>query len=162
MASRLERRPPPRPTPYGPGEGLPFPLLAGSVLCIVAAGLVWLNPSGGLNHSGISFYNHTRYVTGPLLVVVGVGLFSRRYWAAVTFEALLALQLLVATLSLVFDANSLTAVAVNLVLLAVGGFLFYRMVKVMGRLQATRLAKEGKLPAQEAEAETAVEADGGR
>jgi hypothetical protein len=51
------------------------------------------------------------------------------------FEALLAFQVLVTSLALVV-ASTITAAAVCLVSICLGGWLFWKLVRVMGRIQA--------------------------
>jgi hypothetical protein len=51
------------------------------------------------------------------------------------FEALLAFQIIVTSLALVV-ASTLLAAGVCLVSVGLGGWLFWKLVRVMGRLQA--------------------------
>jgi hypothetical protein len=66
---------------------------------------------------------------------LAAGMYQRRYWAVLGFEALLAFQVVVASLALVV-ASTITAAAVCVVSIAAGGTLFWKLVRVMGRLQA--------------------------
>jgi hypothetical protein len=66
---------------------------------------------------------------------LAVGMYRRRYWAVLGFEALLAFQIIVASLALVV-ASTLLAAAACLVSVVLGGLLFWKLVRVMGRLQA--------------------------
>jgi hypothetical protein len=52
-----------------------------------------------------------------------------------SFEALLAFQIIVASLALVV-ASTLLAAAICVVSVALGGWLFWKLVRVMGRIQA--------------------------
>jgi len=63
------------------------------------------------------------------------GMYDRRYWAVLGFEALLAFQILLTSLALVVAS---TVLAAGLCVLAVvlGGWLFWKLVRVMGRIQA--------------------------
>ena len=58
-----------------------------------------------------------------------------RYWAVLGFEALLAFQIIVTSLALVV-ASTMLAAAVCLVAIGLGGWLFWKLVRVMGRIQA--------------------------
>jgi hypothetical protein len=62
-------------------------------------------------------------------------MYARRYWAVLGFEALLAFQILVTSLALVV-ASTILAAATCLVSVGLGGWLFWKLVRVMGRIQA--------------------------
>lgn len=89
-----------------------------------------------------------------VLAGLAVGMYRRRYWAVLGFEALLAFQITLSSLALV-AATSLLTVAVCLLSIGLGGWLFWKLVRVMGRLQAggrTRL-DGGAAPAERRPAE---------
>jgi hypothetical protein len=69
-----------------------------------------------------------------LMLAAAAGLWQRRYWAVLGFEALLGVTLAIAALALLFAAN-LAAVALSLAFLAAGGWLFWKLIRVMGRIQ---------------------------
>jgi hypothetical protein len=73
-----------------------------------------------------------------LALVLGglaVGMYRRRYWAVLGFEGLLAFQILVTSLALVV-ASTIAAAAVCALSVGLGGWLFWKLVRVMGRIQA--------------------------
>jgi hypothetical protein len=70
-----------------------------------------------------------------ILGLLGQGMYRRRYFAVLGFEALLAFQILVTSLALVV-ASTLLAAAVCLLGIGLGGWLFWKLVRVMGRIQA--------------------------
>ncbi|MGH2853819.1 MAG: hypothetical protein ACRDLF_06470 [Solirubrobacteraceae bacterium] len=73
-----------------------------------------------------------------LAIVMGAlawGMYRRSYWAVLGFEALLAFQILVTSLALVV-ASTVLAAAVCLLSIGLGGWLFWKLVRVMGRIQA--------------------------
>jgi hypothetical protein len=70
-----------------------------------------------------------------VLVALAQGMYRQRYWAVLSFEALLAFQIIVTSLALVV-ASTLLAAAVCLVSVGLGGWLFWKLVRVMGRIQA--------------------------
>lgn len=77
-----------------------------------------------------------------ILALLAQGMYRRRYFAVLGFEALLAFQILVTSLALVV-ASTLLAAAVCLVGIGLGGWLFWKLVRVMGRIQAgERLYRE--------------------
>jgi hypothetical protein len=80
-----------------------------------------------------------------LLALVARGMYARRYWAVLGFEALLAFQVLVTSLALVV-ASTLLAAGVCLVSIALGGWLFWKLVRVMGRIQAGERHEREPLP----------------
>ncbi len=70
-----------------------------------------------------------------VLVALAVGMARVRYWAVLSFEALLAFQIIVTSLALVV-ASTLTAAAICVVGIGLGGWLFWKLIRVMGRIQA--------------------------
>jgi hypothetical protein len=85
-----------------------------------------------------------------LLEALAVGMYQQRYWAVVSFEGLVAFQMLVASLALVLASTIAAAVGCTLALL-LGGWLFWTLIRVMGRLQATALAAAVSAGAQVAD-----------
>jgi hypothetical protein len=69
-----------------------------------------------------------------LMGVMAVGMWRVRYWAALGFQAILALLVLGATLGLV-NAGGLAPVIGNLALIGIAGTLFYLMIRAMARIQ---------------------------
>jgi hypothetical protein len=59
----------------------------------------------------------------------------RRYWAVLSFQALLTFQILVTSLALVVS-STITAAAGCLLSIALASWLFWKLVRVMGRIQA--------------------------
>jgi hypothetical protein len=74
------------------------------------------------------------FLAAVLLALAG-GMYRRRYWAVLSFEALLAFQIIVTSLALVV-ASTLQAAAVCLASVGLGGWLFWKLVRVMGRIEA--------------------------
>jgi phosphotransferase system glucose/maltose/N-acetylglucosamine-specific IIC component len=76
---------------------------------------------------------------GALLAVVlallAQGMYRQRYWAVLGFEALLAFQIIVTSLALVV-ASTILAAVVCVLSVGLGGWLFWKLVRVMGRVQA--------------------------
>jgi hypothetical protein len=70
-----------------------------------------------------------------LLGALALGMYRRRYWAVLGFEALLAFQIIVTSLALVVASTILAAVLCVLAI-GLGGWLFWKLVRVMGRIQA--------------------------
>jgi hypothetical protein len=70
-----------------------------------------------------------------ILALLAQGMYRRRYFAVLGFEALLAFQILVTSLALVV-ASTIAAAAACLLGVGLGGWLFWKLVRVMGRIQA--------------------------
>jgi protein-S-isoprenylcysteine O-methyltransferase Ste14 len=70
-----------------------------------------------------------------VLLLLAQGIYRRRYWAVLGFEALLAFQILVTSLALVV-ASTLLAAGLCLLSIGLAGWLFWKLVRVMGRIQA--------------------------
>jgi len=70
-----------------------------------------------------------------VLLVLARGMAAGRYWAVLGFEALLAFQIIVTALALVV-ASTVPAAAICLVGIGLGGWLFWKLIRVMGRIQA--------------------------
>ena len=116
-------------TPLAPGERPPALLAAIGLAALLAyaagAHIAGKHPSPGV----LAF-------TG-LMAVLAAGMWTRRYIAVLAFEALLAFAVLLFSLLLVEAAN-LEGVLLSVVVIAGGGWLFWKLVRVMGRLAAPR------------------------
>ena len=76
------------------------------------------------------------------LAALAWGMYRRRYWAVLGFEGLLAFQILVTSLALVV-ASTILAAALCLLSVLLGGWLFWKLVRVMGRMQAGERGTDG-------------------
>ena len=70
-----------------------------------------------------------------VLVALAVGMYRRRYWAVLGFEALLAFQIIVTSLALVVASTAVAAAGCALSVL-LGGWLFWKLVRVLSRIAA--------------------------
>ena len=120
--------------PLRPGER-PGPLVAATILALAlgTANLVALI-------AGVRVEGEQPSTVGTLLFcavmyLAAAGLWSARYWAVLGFEVLLGLIVLVFSLFLL-RASNLLAVIVCLPIIAIAGWLFWKLVRVMGRIQA--------------------------
>ncbi len=117
-----------------PGERPPALLAAVAVAIVAAAGVL----AGVLSSHDLS--RHGGSVPGgaflaAVLLLLAVNMFRRRYWAVLGFEGLLAFQVLIAALALIL-ARTLPAAVACVAAIALGGLLFWKLVRVMGRIQA--------------------------
>jgi hypothetical protein len=132
--------------PLGPDER-PRALLAAVAVAVALALAVLigaltihdLSRHGGSPPAGV-------FIAAVLLALAN-GMYRRRYWAVLSFQALLAFQIVVTSLALVV-AETLLAAAICAVGIGLGGWLFWKLVRVMGRIQA------GERAASAARAET--------
>jgi hypothetical protein len=69
-----------------------------------------------------------------LMLVCAVGMWHKRYWAVLGFQAILAFVILFFSL-LGLRAANLLAVAASVLVVGGGGWLFYRLVRVLSRIQ---------------------------
>lgn len=72
-----------------------------------------------------------------IMLVAAWGIWNQRYWAVLGFQALLAITVLFASLALLVASN-LAAVALCLVTIGAGGWLFWSLVRVLGRMKVPR------------------------
>ncbi len=123
--------------PLAADERPPALLVAVAVAALLAVGVV----AGALTVHGLRRHGGSLpggLFLGGVLALLALGMYRRRYWAVLGFEALLAFQILVTSLALVV-ASTIPAALVCLVSIALGGWLFWKLVRVMGRIQASRL-----------------------
>lgn len=73
-------------------------------------------------------------VLSVLLGACAIGLWRVRYWAVLGFEAMIALTVVYAALSLTVASNA-AAIVLCVALIGLGGWLFYKLVRIMARLQ---------------------------
>ena len=133
-SGRMRGAPPPALEPLRSDERPRALLVAVAVCCLVAVAVIAsaatvhdLSRRGGSLPGAIFI--------AAVLGAVAAGMYRRRYWAVLAFEALLAFQIIVASLALVVASSALAAIGCVLsVVLA--GWLFWKLVRVMGRIQA--------------------------
>ena len=119
--------------PLEPGER-PLPLVVAAVLAAVIAVANVVLLLAGWDVRGDDPSTPGVLVFAALMLAAAVGMWQRRYWAVVGFEALLGIGVTYAGLSLLV-ANNLAAVVLCLSVMLGGGFLFYKLVRVMARIQ---------------------------
>ena len=69
-----------------------------------------------------------------VLFVCAIFMWQARYWAVLGFQALLALTVMIAGLSLTVASNAI-AVLGSLAIVLLGGWLFWKLVRALARLQ---------------------------
>jgi hypothetical protein len=120
--------------PLAPGERPPALVVATVVAALLGtANLVALI-------AGVEVQGEQPTAVGVLafcvvMYVAAAGLWLARYWAVLGFEALLGLIVLFFSLFLLRASNVL-AVVVCVAIIGVAGWLFWKLIRVMGRIQA--------------------------
>jgi len=120
--------------PLGPGERPPA-LLAAVGVCVLLAAAVLV---GGLTIHDLARRGGSlpgAIFLAAVFALLALGMYRRRYLAVLGFEALLAFQIIVTSLALVV-ASTLAAAGGCLLTIGLGGWLFWKLVRVMGRIQA--------------------------
>jgi hypothetical protein len=119
--------------PLAPGER-PRPLLAAVLVCgLLGAGNAIAYAADARidgRHPGVGVLAFT-----GLMALLAVGMWARRYLFVLAFEALLALAVLVFCLFLV-EASNIEAVVLCVAVIGSSGWLFWKLVRVMGRMSA--------------------------
>jgi hypothetical protein len=121
--------------PLGEDERPAALLIAVAVCVLLAVGVI----AGAASVHDLSRHGGSlpgAVVLAVMLALLAQGMYRRRYWAVLAFEALLAFQILVTSLALVV-ASTIGAAAVCVLSVGLGGWLFWKLVRVMGRIQAT-------------------------
>jgi hypothetical protein len=120
--------------PLAPGER-PLAL----TIAAVAAGLIAIG-NLVLLAAGWEVEGREPQATGTalfaaLMAAAAIGMWRGRYWAALGFQALLAITVLFAFLALL-TAGNWQAVLLSVAIIGAGGTMFWFLVKAMARLQA--------------------------
>ncbi|HWT26072.1 MAG TPA: hypothetical protein VN213_21375, partial [Solirubrobacteraceae bacterium] len=121
--------------PLAPGER-PRPLVVAAVLAAVVATADLVLLAAGWEIEGQDPSTAGVLARDALLLAAAVGIWQRRYWAVLGFQALLAIGATFAGLSLLLAGN-VVAVVVCLVVMVGCGTLFWKLVRVMARIQVT-------------------------
>jgi hypothetical protein len=129
--------------PLGEGERPPALLVAIAVCALLGIGVIVgaatvhdLRSRGGSLPGGAFL--------AIVLLLLAIGMYQRRYWAVLGFEALLAFQIIVTSLALVV-ASTIIAAVICVVSVGLGGWLFWKLVRVMGRIQAGERGRQETL-----------------
>jgi hypothetical protein len=123
--------------PLAPGER-PAVLTVSVIVCVLAA----LSLLIGLVSGGIDTGSEGGRVGGVvssivILVVAAVGMWRVRYWGVLGFQTVLALNIVVMFL-LLLRASSWIGVLIALAVIVPASYLFYKLVRVLARIQMPR------------------------
>ncbi len=123
-------------TPLGPGER-PRPLLVAiglSVFVAVANVAIW---AAGGTISGQDTGAVGVLSFAAIMLAAAGGMWARRAWALLGFQGLLAITIVYSFLALTVASNVL-ALVLCLAVIGGGGWLFWKLIRVLGRMQAPR------------------------
>jgi hypothetical protein len=121
-------------SPLGEREWPTSLRIAIAVCLLLAAGVI----AGAASVHDLSRHGGSLPGAALLAVVLALlaqGMYRHRYWAVLGFEALLGFQIIVTSLALVVASTPLAA-AICLLSVLLGGWLFWKLVRIMGRIQA--------------------------
>jgi hypothetical protein len=119
--------------PLAPGErptAVTVAAIVALVLCVANVGL-WL---AGVEVSGRQPNAGSTVLQGAILLACAIGMWRAKYWAVLGFQALLGLSILLAAVSLMV-ASDLAAVVLCVVIVGFGGWLFWKLIRALARLQ---------------------------
>ena len=120
--------------PLAPGERPRAVTVAAVVALVIAvANLVGFAAGWDIDGERPSAFGFATFEV--LMLAAAWGLWNARYWAVLGFEALLGVTIAFAGLSLMVASNVAALVLCAAILLG-GGWLFWKLIRVMGRLQA--------------------------
>ena len=119
--------------PLGPGERPTAVTIAAAVAALLAAGNVIAYVAGAtINGDRPEAYGVVAFTL--LMLTAAWGMWRARYWAVLGFQALLAITIIIAGLSLAVASN-LAAAALCVALIWLGGWLFWKLIRAMARIQ---------------------------
>ena len=127
--------------PLAPGER-PVPLVVAAVVAalLAVAVIVGATTVHDLSSRGGSIPGAV--VLAGVLAAASWGMWHRRYGAVLGFEALLAFQMVVTSLALLV-AQTIPAAVGCTVSVLLSGWLFWKLIRVLGRIDVTRRMKAG-------------------
>jgi hypothetical protein len=118
--------------PLSEGER-PGAVTAGAIVAAVLSVLVVVGYVSGARIGGEGSLAGA-LMLAAILLLAAWGMWNVKYWAVLGFEALLAFQVLIASLSLLVASN-VWAAFLCLVVIGLGGWLFWKLIRAMARIQ---------------------------
>jgi hypothetical protein len=144
LSGPRERPAPPPLEPLAESER-PAALLVAIGVCLVLAVAILV---GGLTVHDLSRHGGSlpgAIFLATILTLLAFGMYRRRYMAVLGFQALLTFQIIVTSLALLIASSILTAVLCLLAIL-LAGWLFWKLIRIMGRIQAGERADPEHAP----------------
>ncbi len=124
--------------PYGPGER-PWVIRISALVAAVtgASQLILFLAHVKLTVAGSQPQAGSTIIFAGLMFACALGVWFMRYWAVLGFMALLALITMYFCLALI-KVSSILGLAIALAGAGLSGFLFYKLVRVLSRIQIPR------------------------
>lgn len=121
--------------PLAPDER-PWPLVVGAILAALSGGVQLALWAFGvkLKVAGTHAQAGSTIVFGLLMFICAIGMWLRKYWAVLGFMAILGITVCFFGLALI-KASSVLGFAVAIAGVSIGGFLFYKLVRTLSRIQ---------------------------
>lgn len=120
--------------PLAPGERTPPLIIASVVSLLLAIGVVvGALTTGDLRDKGGSL--PFGLFLGVVFLGLAWGMWNGRYWAVLAFEAFLWFEVIVVGIALIV-ASTWTAFALCVVVIGLSGWMAWKLVRVMARIQA--------------------------
>jgi hypothetical protein len=121
--------------PLAPGER-PWALTVGAILAALSGGVQLALYIFGvkLSVAGTHAKAGSTILFGVMMFVCAGGMWLRKYWAVLGFMAILGITVAYFALALI-KASSLLGFAIGIVGVGLGGGLFYKLVRVLSRIQ---------------------------
>jgi hypothetical protein len=120
--------------PLAPGERPGIVTLAAVVAFVFAIANIAAALTGNDLSSATGDPSVTTAITTGLLLVAGIGMLARQYWAVLGFQAILAIQIVFFSLYLI-GVQAVWDAIVPVVAIGLLGWLFWKLVRAMARLQ---------------------------
>jgi hypothetical protein len=121
--------------PLAPGER-PRSIAIGAVLAALSGGLQLALFLFGvkLQVAGTHAAAGSTIVFGVMMMICAIGMWRMRYWAVLGFMAILGITVMYFALALI-KASSILGLAIGLAGMGLGGYLFYKLVRALSRIQ---------------------------
>ena len=119
--------------PLAPGER-PWPLLAGVAVTALAALINLIAYAAGAKLNGSKLQTSELIPFVIVMLILAAGMWRRAATAVLLFMALLAIIVVLFSLFLI-EASNVLGVVVPLLFIGGGGWLFWKLVRVLGRIQ---------------------------
>lgn len=122
-------------TPYRQGER-PWSIKVGAILALALGGVQLILFLAGvrLKVAGTHAAAGSTIVFAVLMLICAIGMWRMRYWAVLGFMALLGIAVVNFSLALV-RVSSVLGLVIALAGIALPGFLFFKLVRVLSRIQ---------------------------
>lgn len=124
-------------TPLEPGER-PAAVTIGALIALgLCAANVLLFAVGARSINGARASTLSFVIYGLAMLGIAGGMWRTRYWAVLGFMVMLLITILVASLALT-RASNLLGVLIPTVVIGGGGWLFFKLIRALSRIQAPR------------------------